>query len=89
MFRVATGFKAKYHYLTLLVAADFDEWKVFVQGPGLCIHGGRQFNEAKAKEHARACASDYIHREKQEDLPPMEQLAWEPLAHGEWLNWRP
>jgi len=89
MFRSASGFKAKYHYLTLLVAADFDQWHVAVQGPGLSIHGGRQFSEAKAKEHARACAADYIHREKQQDLPVLEQLEWEPLTPGEWLSWRP
>jgi hypothetical protein len=89
MFRVASGFKTKYHYLTLLVASDFDEWKVVVHGPGICIHGGRQFNEAKAKEHARVCAADYVHKEKQDDLPVLEQVDWQPLTPGEWLNWRP
>ena len=88
MFRSLTGFKAKYHYLTLVAAADFDEWKVIVQAPGVCIQGARQFGEAKAKEHARVCASDYIHREKKEDLPVLEQLDWQPLATGEWLTWR-
>lgn len=88
MFRPLTGFKAEYHYLTLRVVADFDEWKVVLQGPGVCIHGSRQFGEAKAKEHARACAAEYIHREKREDLPVLEQLEWEPLAPGEWLTWR-
>ncbi len=88
MFRALSGFKAKYHYLTVLVASDFDAWHVTVHGPGVCINGGRQFSESKAKEHARMCAADYIHREKTEDLPVLEQVEWEPLAPGEWLNWR-
>jgi hypothetical protein len=89
MFRVASGFKTKYHYLTLLVASDFDEWKIVIHGPGVCIHGGRQFTEAKAKDHARACATSYIHEEKKEELPQLAELDWQPLAPGEWLNWRP
>lgn len=89
MFRALSGFKAQYHYLTLLVASDFDEWKVIVRGPEVCMLGGRQFSEAKAKEHARSCASDYIHGEKKEDLPVLEQLEWAPMPRGEWLNWRP
>ncbi len=89
MFRSLSGFKTKYHYLDLVVAADFDEWKVIVRGPGVCIYGGRQFTEAKAKEHARSCAADYVHREKKEELPVLEQLEWETLSSGEWLSWRP
>jgi len=88
MFRQASGFKARYQDLNLLVAADFDEWKVFLQGPGLCISGGRQFTEAKAKAHATACANDYL-REFKPDAKPIEELDWQPLTPGEWLNWRP
>jgi len=88
MFRPANGFKARYHDLSLVVAADFDEWKVVVQGPGVCIVGARQFSEAKAKAHASACASDYL-REFRQETDSIEPLEWEPLASGEWLNWRP
>jgi len=89
MFRELKGFKAQYHCLTLLVASDFDEWKIVLHGPGVCIHGGRQFTEAKAKEHAHACARGYVHEEKRADLPVLEILDWQPLGPGEWLNWRP
>jgi hypothetical protein len=89
MFRTLPGYKAQYHYLTLLVASDFDEWKVVIEAPGVTIHGGRQLGEVKAKQHAVAMAESYIQQEKHEDLPALEQVEWEPLAKGEWLNWRP
>jgi hypothetical protein len=89
MFRSASGFKAQYHYLRLLVASDFDEWRVIVEAPGVTIIGGRQLGEDKAKQHAVAVADNYIHQEKHEDLPVLAQVAWEPLGSGEWLNWRP
>jgi len=89
MFRSATGFKAQYHYLTLLVASDFDEWRIVLTGPGFTIHGHRQFNEAKAKQHALAIAENYFQQEKREDLPVLPQVDWTPLQAGEWLNWRP
>ena len=50
MFRTVTGFKAQYHYLTLLVASDFDEWRIILHGPGVCIQGGRQFTEEKHED---------------------------------------
>ncbi len=89
MFRAMPGFRANYHYLTLLVASDFDEWKVLVQGPNVTIIGARQFSEARAKDHARSIAESFIHQEKHEDLPDLPQVDWTPLAQGEWLNWRP
>ena len=33
MFRSMSGFKAHYHYLTLLVISEFNEWRVLVYGP--------------------------------------------------------
>lgn len=87
MFRALNGLKAPYHYLTLLVASDFDEYRVLIQGPGVTIQGGRQFSEAKAKEHARAMAADYLNNERKENLPAVEP-EWAPLAPGEFLNWR-
>jgi hypothetical protein len=87
MFRALNGLKAPYHSLTLLVASDFDEYRVLIQGPGVMIQGARQFSEAKAKEHARAIAVDYLSNQKKEDLPVLEP-EWTPLAPGEFLNWR-
>ncbi len=89
MFREARGFKAQYHYLSLVLASDFDEWRIMAQGPGVMICGVRQFTEAKAKEHARTLASSFIHQEKHEDLPVLQELDWQPLTPGEFLNWRP
>lgn len=89
MFRSSAGFKAQYHYLTLLVASDFDEWRIVLQGPGVTIVGGRQITEAKAKEHARSIAESFLHQEKHEELPTLQEVAWAPLTPGEWLNWRP
>ena len=89
MFRKATGSKAQYHYLTLHVAADFDEWRIFLEGPGVIIHGGRQFTEAKAKEAAIQMADNYIRDEKKEALPNLPEIDWTELQPGEWLNWRP
>ena len=88
MFRTATGFKAQYHYLTLLVASDLDEWRIILHGPGVCIQDGRQFTEAKAKEHACAVAMKYVHDEKHEDRSVLESLDWQPFTPGEFLNWR-
>jgi len=89
VFRTATGFKAQYHHLTLLVAADFDEWKVVLEGPGIMIHGCRQFTEGKAKDHALVVARGYFAEAAQERLPDPQAVEWAPLAAGEWLNWRP
>jgi hypothetical protein len=89
MFRQLRGFKAEYHYLKLIIAADFDEWRVLVMGPGFTLQGQRQFGEAKAKDHARLTARTYIHDEKKEELPPVEEVAWTPLAPGEYMDFRP
>ncbi len=88
MFRPLSGFKAQYHYLTLLVASDFNEWKVLVRGPDTTILGARQFSENKAKEHAASIADSFIREERHEDLPPVAQVDWTPLQPGEWIGWR-
>jgi hypothetical protein len=88
MFRPAPGFKAQFSGLTLLVASDFDEWKIILQGNDVVIQGGRQFSEAKAKEHAVKVAESYLREEKHEE-PASPTLSWMPLSPGEWLNWRP
>lgn len=87
MFRALNGLKAPYHYLTLVVASDFDEYRVLIQGPGVTIQGTRQFTEAKAKAHARDIAADYLSNQKKENLPLLEP-DWAPIQPGEFLNWR-
>ncbi len=89
MFRPLRGFKARYHYLDLVVSCDFDRCNVLVLAPGLVIQGARQFDELQARSHAEALARSYIHEEKKEDLPALETIEWQPLSPGEWLNWRP
>src|ERR1700687_4420284 len=69
MFRSMAGFKTQYHYLTLMVISEFNEWRVLLHSPTTAIHGTRQFSDAKAKEHAVAIAQKYIHEYKQEELP--------------------
>jgi hypothetical protein len=81
------GYKAHYHYLTLLVVSEFNEWRVLVYGPEAAIHGARQFSEAKAKEHAVAVAHAYIHDRRQEKLPENREPVWETAAPDDWLVW--
>lgn len=87
MFRQASGFKAHWGSLTLMVASDFDEWRVFLHRPGVVIQAGRQFAEAKAKEQARAVAENYL-EEAGEEVPTVA-VEWTAIEPGEWLNWRP
>ena len=89
MFRTAEAYKAEIHGLTLVVAADFDEWRIFLQGPNLIIHGGRQFTGTKAKAHAVQMAEDYVTEKLGESPPESKELEWLPLGDGKWLNWRP
>ena len=89
MFRPLRGFKSKYHYFTLVVSADFDEWRVLAIAPGFTVQGQRQFSETKAKDHAKQVATAYIRDEKKEDLPALEEIEWTPLATGEWMDYRP
>lgn len=88
MFRSFNGVKAQYHYLTMLVISEFNEYKVLVYGPGVTIHGARQFAEAKAREHAVAIARDYVRDIKHDDLPEVANPEWQPTAPEDWLAWR-
>jgi hypothetical protein len=88
MFGSMSGFKAQYHYLTLLVISEFNEWLVLLYSPGTTIHGTHQFSEAKAKEHAMAVARSYIHDQKHEELPVLPELTWLPTSPDDWLVWR-
>ena len=88
MFRTMSGFKTQYHYLTLVVISEFNEWKVVLHSPTMMIQGTHQFSEAKAKEHAVAVARSYIHEHKHDELPVLEETAWIPTASDDWLIWR-
>ncbi len=87
MFRQASGFKAQYGPLTLLVASDFDEWRIFLHRPGVVIQAGRQFSEPKAKEQARTVADSYL--DEAGEAAQASEPEWTPIQPGEWLNWRP
>ena len=89
MFRSMSGFKGHYHFLTLLVIAEFNEWRVLLYGPDGVIHGPREFNEAKAKEHALAIARRFVHDYKHESLPLVEDAEWKPTDEANWLIWNP
>jgi hypothetical protein len=89
MFRPSAGFKASYQDMTLIVAPDFDEWRVFVQGPQVVIHGGRQFTESKAKDCAQTIADSYLREERHEDVIAGREVQWAPMEPKAWLNWRP
>ncbi len=88
MYRSLSGVKAQYHYLTLVAVSEFDEWRILVYGPNVVIQGGRQFGEAKAKEHALSLARHFIHEEKHDSLPELPSVEWSPTAHDDWLLWQ-
>jgi hypothetical protein len=88
MFRSLRGFKAQYDNVILLVAADFDEYRVFLHVPGSIVQGRRQFNETQAKEHARKMAESYLKETRGADAA-LQDLAWVPFEQNEWLAWNP
>jgi hypothetical protein len=88
MFRSMPGSKAQYHYLTLFVISEFNEWRVLLQGPDTVIQGTRQFTEENARRHAVDVARSYIHDQRHEDLPDPPETAWAPCAGDNWLVWR-
>ena len=89
MFREAEAYTARCDDLTLVVAADFDEWRIFLQGPDVIIHGGRQFTGDKAKAQALRIAGSYLQEAKGDLAIVPEQVEWAPLHERSWLNWRP
>ena len=88
MFRASAGYKAQYHYLTLMVVLDFDQWKILMQGPGLVIDGGRAYDCQEAESRASEIAQQYIHEEKCEPLPHLSRLEWTPLDPHACMTWR-
>jgi len=87
MFRRMSGSKAQYHYLTLFVISEFNEWRVLLQGPETVIQGTRQFTEEKARRHALDVARSYVHDQRHEDLPEPPEPEWVPCAADSWLVW--
>jgi hypothetical protein len=85
MFRCMSGYKANYHYLSLMVIAEFNEWRVVVFSPDGVVLGTRQFGEVKAKEHALIVARQFVHDYKQQDLPVLPEVQWVPTAHDDCL----
>ena len=88
MYRSLSGVKAQYQNLTLVAVSEFDEWRVLVYGPGVTIHGSRQFGEAKAKDHAVTLAQSYFRELKKEEPPDASAVEWSPTAQDDWLMWR-
>ncbi|MDX2151780.1 MAG: hypothetical protein SFV54_13660 [Bryobacteraceae bacterium] len=86
MFRTLSGYTADYEGLTLVVVSEMDEWKVLAHGPGVVIHGSRQFSEDKAKQHAVELANAFLLEEKH--APPGGEAAWSPTSEHNWLIWR-
>jgi hypothetical protein len=82
------GSKAQYHYLTLFVISEFNEWRVLLQGPDTVIQGTRQFTEENARRHALDVARSYIHDQRHEDLPDLPQTEWAAFGGDNWLVWR-
>jgi hypothetical protein len=85
MLRSLSGFRAQYHYLSLVVVSEFDEWRVVVHAPDVIVQGQRQYKEAKAKEHALALAKQFVHELKQDTLPELPDVEWAPTGPQDWL----
>ena len=88
MFRSMSGFRTQYHYLTLLVISEFNDWRVLLYCPGTTIHGTHQFSEAKAKEHAMTIARSYIQEHKHDESAEPGEMAWTPASPEDWLVWQ-
>ena len=88
MFRKRQGFEAEYRGFSMVVTASFDEWRIMLKDADVVINGARQFSEQKAKEHAIYVA-DYYRREVQgEEDVDAQEIVWEELPKGKWLDWR-
>jgi hypothetical protein len=88
MFRPLAGFKAQYHDLTMVVVSEFDEWRVVVHSPTVVLQGQRQFNVAKAKDHALTLAKSYLAEIRQEAGGDGQEPDWQPTGPQEWLVWK-
>ena len=89
MFRQSPGFKAQYHYMTMTIALDFDQWRIIVQGPDVIIDGGRQPEKVPAKDQARRIAERYLREEKRETLPAVREVVWSAIDPNSCLQWQP
>ncbi len=87
MFRPLSGFKAQYQGLTLIAVSEFDEWRVIIHSPQVVLQGQRQFNAAKAKDHASMLAKSYLADVKHEP-PAAQEPDWQPTSAEDWLVWK-
>jgi hypothetical protein len=87
MFRSFSGSKAQYGDLTLVVVAEFNEWKVLLHGPGVAILGSRQFDAEKARTHAVEIAQAYLRERRGQEPQPSEDVVWTATDHDDWLVW--
>ena len=88
MFRPLSGFKAQYQGLTLVVVSEFDEWRTLILSPEVIVQGTRQYNPAKAKDHAVMLAKSYLTEIKQEAPSDGQELDWQPIGPQAWLVWK-
>jgi hypothetical protein len=88
MFRPLSGFKAQYQDLTLMVVSEFDEWRVIVHSPNLVLQGSRQYNAAKAKDHASALVKAYLTDVRHTSPPEAQELDWQPTNPEDWMVWK-
>ena len=88
MFRPLSGFKAHYQGLTLVVVSEFDEWRIVIHSPEVVLQGSRQYNAAKAKDHALQLAKAYLADVRHEALADGQEPDWQPTSPEDWLVWK-
>jgi len=88
MFRPLTGFRTTYQGLTIVVASEFDEWRVILHSPEVVIQGQRQYSAAKAKEHALMLAKSYLEECGRLPESPPPEPEWQPTGPRDWLVWK-
>ena len=89
MFRSSTGLRAQYLDMTMVLAFDFDQWRIVLHGPGVIIDGGRQADKIAAQQEACRIAESYFCNERHESLPAPHQIKWTALDPESCLNWQP
>ena len=88
MFQASSGFQTQYHDLTLIVALDFDRWKILLSGPGIVIDGGRQADRVAAQERACLIAKEFVQKERGESPREPSRWEWTPIPARSWLYWQ-
>jgi hypothetical protein len=88
MFRDCPGFVAQHQDIALIVALDYDQWKILLLSPAVLIDGGRKSDSIAAKDEARRLLECYIGQQSRCALPAASKLEWNPLQNGYWLTWQ-